>query len=405
MRDTGGTPTRFRYPGTSPAVYDILFGMGAGLRLVGGMALFRLEAKVFSREKRGRSVIAAAAYRAGTKLMDEVREKTFDYTRRVKGVIQSMILAPEGAPAWVFDSGQLWNTVERSEKRVDAQLAREFILAVPPELSAAAQFKTAVDWAKKELVTSGMVAEVSLHHTKTGKNPHVHILCTMRKLDGEKFSSKKSTEWNDVKLLVKQRESWAEAVNAALEKAGRNERVDHRSLKDRGIDRVPEPKIGVAATAMKRRGFLDDPERFQAVRLVKMLNAVRPMMKAIKERGEIYQVGAGRSWWEKSITFMSRIREQADKVREKVLVESARHPAPDKGQRRAANGDVRGEIMKIPDELKQRAMDAINNVNTIKQIGMLKTLGGIALYAALIYEREREARNRPRKVRKDGRDV
>jgi hypothetical protein len=63
--------------------------------------------------------------------------------------------------------------------------------------------------------------------------------------------------------------------------------------------------------------------------------------------------------------------------------------------------------MKIPDALKQQAMDAINNVNTIKQIGMLKTLGGIALYAALIYEREREASNRTRKVRKDaiGRDV
>ena len=57
--------------------------------------------------------------------------------------------------------------------------------------------------------------------------------------------------------------------------------------------------------------------------------------------------------------------------------------------------------MKIPDALKQQAMDAINNVNTIKQIGMLKTLGGVALYAVLIYEREREARNRPRKVRKD----
>lgn len=291
-----------------------MFGMGGGVRLVGFMALFRLEAKVFSREKRGRSVIAAAAYRAGTKLMDEVLEKTFDYTRRVKGVIQSMILAPEGAPAWVFDSGQLWNTVERSEKRVDAQLAREFVLAVPPELSADEQFKTAVDWAKKELVTSGMVAEISLHHTKTGKNPHVHILCTMRKLDGEKFSAKKSREWNDVGFLAKQRESWANAVNAALEKAGRNERVDHRSLKDRGIDRVPEPKIGVAASAMKRRGVLDDPERFQAVRLVKMLNAVRPMMKAIKERGEIYQVGAGKAWWQKSISFMARIREQADKV-------------------------------------------------------------------------------------------
>ncbi len=38
--------------------------------------------------------------------------------------------------------------------------------------------------------------------------------------------------------------------------------------------------------------------------------------------------------------------------------------------------------MKIPDELKQEAMDAINNVNTIKQIGMLKTLGGIACPSA-----------------------
>jgi ATP-dependent exoDNAse (exonuclease V) alpha subunit len=287
---------------------------GPGCDWSRGMALFRLEAKIFSREKRGRSIIAAAAYRAGTKIRDEIRDKIFDYSRRSKGVVNSTILTPEGAPEWTSNPCQLWNAVEAGEKRVDAQLAREFILAVPPELSAEAQFQTAVDWAKKELVSSGMVAEVSLHHTKTGKNPHVHILCTMRKLDGEKFSSKKSTEWNDVALLVKQRESWAEAVNTALEKAGRNERVDHRSLKDRGIDRVPEPKIGVAATAMKRRGILDDPERHQLVRRVKLLNAVRPMMKAIKERGEVYQVGLGRSWWEKSITFMSRIREQADKV-------------------------------------------------------------------------------------------
>jgi hypothetical protein len=97
----------------------------------------------------------------------------------------------------------------------------------------------------------------------------------MRKFDGEKFSEKKSREWNDVALLAHQRESWAEAVNAALEKAGRTERVDHRSLKDRGIDRLPEPKIGVAATAMKRRGVLPDPERFRVVRWVKSLNEVR----------------------------------------------------------------------------------------------------------------------------------
>jgi len=310
-----------------------MFGKGERAATGREMAIFRLEAKVFSREKRGRSVIAAAAYRAGTKLKDEIRDKIFDYARRTKGVIQSDILAPEGAPGWAHDPGQLWNKVEAGEKRVDAQLAREFILAVPPELSADAQFQTAVDWAKKELVTSGMIAEVSLHHTKSGKNPHVHILCTMRKLDGEKFSPKKPREWNDVALLVKQRESWADAVNAALEKAGRDERVDHRSLKDRGIDRVPEPKIGVAATAMKRKGVLEDPERFKAVRKVKLLNDAMPFIRAIQQHGHIQHYGMGASrFWDKTAFLMSRVRDQAKQAVKKTwqkLFDSRRDKRPD----------------------------------------------------------------------------
>jgi ATP-dependent exoDNAse (exonuclease V) alpha subunit len=275
------------------------------------MAIYRLEARIISRAKTGRSVVAAAAYRAGTKLRDEIRDKIFDYGRRLKGVLGSEILAPAGAPEWVFEQERLWNTVEQTEKRKDAQLAREFILAVPRELDADTQFQTAVDWARKELVASGMVAEVSLHHDKLGKNPHVHILCTMRKLDGDHFSAKKPREWNDVGLLVHQRESWANTVNAALEKAGRPERVDHRSLKERGIDREPQPKLGVAATAMKRKGIVADPERFQLVRFVKIMNEVRPLLKSIRKFGEVEQRGMGNTWWERSITFMSRIREQS----------------------------------------------------------------------------------------------
>jgi ATP-dependent exoDNAse (exonuclease V) alpha subunit len=182
------------------------------------MAIFRLEAKIFSREKKGRSVIAAAAYRAGTKLKDEIRDKIFDYARRVKGVVRSEILAPESAPAWAHNSGELWNKVEASEKRVDAQLAREFVLALPKELSADVQFQTAADWARRELVSKGMVVEVSLHHPKNGKNPHVHLFCTLRKVDGDGLSAKKPREWNDKNLLIHQRESWAAAVNEALEK-------------------------------------------------------------------------------------------------------------------------------------------------------------------------------------------
>jgi ATP-dependent exoDNAse (exonuclease V) alpha subunit len=280
------------------------------------MALYRLEAKIFSREKRGRSVVAASAYRSGSKIRDERYDKVHDYSRRSKGVIDSVILSPEGSPEWTGKSDTLWNTVEQSEKRVDAQLAREFILAVPPELNDRQQFELAAGWAQKQLVEKGMVAEISLHHTRNGNNPHVHILATMRRLDGDKFSAKKPREWNEVGVLREWRESWADAVNGALEKAGREERVDHRSLKDRGIDRIPEPKIGVAATAMKRREVVEDPERFQLVRWVKSLNFVRPWQKSIEQSGEVHQEGAGKTWWERSLIYLSEARQA---VRETVM--------------------------------------------------------------------------------------
>ena len=140
----------------------------------------------------------------------------------------------------------------------------------------------------------------------------------MRKIDGDKFSAKKPREWNDVGLLVKQRETWADAVNAALEKAGRDERVDHRSLKDQGIDRLPQPKIGVAATAMKRNGVLEDPERFRVVRKVKLVSDAMPFIRAIQQHGEIQHYGMGAKWWDKSMFLVSRVREQTRQVFKKT---------------------------------------------------------------------------------------
>ncbi len=139
----------------------------------------------------------------------------------------------------------------------------------------------------------------------------------MRKLDGDQFSAKKPREWNDVGLLFKQRESWCQAVNEALEKAGRDERVSHLSLKAQGVDREPQPKIGVAATAMKRKGTLLDPERFQIVRKIKIANEALPFFKSIRQRGEVKQVkqrGVGTRWWEHPVTFMSRVREQTGQL-------------------------------------------------------------------------------------------
>ena len=250
----------------------------------------------------------------GQKFETSGRTKLHDYSSRTKGVVESVILRPDNSPEWTAQTASLWNAVELGEKRKDAQLSREFILAVPRELSSKEQFEAAVEWAQRELVSKGMIAEVSLHNPKSGKNPHVHILATMRTIDGDKFSAKKPREWNDKGLLIHWRESWCAAENAALEKAGRPERVDHRSLKDRGIDQVPQPKLGKEAVGMKKRGVVEDPERFKAVREVKMMNELRGMVKAVFKRGEVAQIGMGDTWWEKSITFMSRIREQAATV-------------------------------------------------------------------------------------------
>jgi ATP-dependent exoDNAse (exonuclease V) alpha subunit len=280
------------------------------------MALYRFEARIIGRESRGYSVVAASAYRAGIKLHDERNGKTHDYSRRSKGVVTSTVLTPQGAPEWVSDPESLWNRVEAGEKRKDSQLAREFILSLPKELSREEQFRLTVEWAQERLVGPGLVAQVAIHYTKSGKNPHAHVLCTMRKLDGEKFHAKKATEWNKRQVLRELRESWADAVNAALEKAGRPERVDHRSLKEQGIDRMPQPKVGVATTAMKLKGLLQDPERFKLLRWVKSLNEVRPHLRAIQKEGEVSQIGLGETWWEKSVLLLQAARH---KTRETVV--------------------------------------------------------------------------------------
>ena len=280
------------------------------------MAIYRCEAKIISRQNRGHSVVAASAYRTGSKIRDERNDRIHDYSRRQRGVLESVILRPEGAPEWTGDRATLWNTVEQTEKRKDAQLAREFILAVPKELSSKQQFELAVEWAASELVSRGMIAEVSLHRPKIGNNFHVHILATMRTIDGDKFSAKKPREWNDKDLLLHWRESWCKAENAALEKAGRPERVDHRSLKDQGIDRIPEPKIGQEAVGMKERGVVEDPRRFQLVRWVRSLNAVSPWLKAIERIGEVHQQGMGKTWWERSLVLAT---ETGKVVRDSLL--------------------------------------------------------------------------------------
>lgn len=194
------------------------------------MAIFRFAATVISRSK-GRSSVAAAAYRAGEELVDERTGAVHDYTRK-SDIQHSEIMAPEGAPDWSLDRPALWNAVEAGERRKDAQLAREVQLALPRELDADRQIALLRSFVRDEFVSRGMVADFSLHdHTGSDgqPQPHAHVMLTMRSIDETGFGLK-VRDWNSDELLVHWREQWAHQANAQLAEAGEDVRIDHRTL-------------------------------------------------------------------------------------------------------------------------------------------------------------------------------
>ena len=214
------------------------------------MAIYHLSAQIISRST-GRSSVAAAAYRAGERLEDERTGLVHDYGRRQD--IAGWVQAPDQAPDWAYDRQALWNRVEQAERRRDAQLARELNVALPVELDRERQQAALWDYVQAHFVDRGMIADVTLHHGDP-ENPHAHIMLTLREVGPEGFGPK-ARDWNDRALLGEWRAGWADRLNDALEHAGREERVDHRSLADQGLDRLPTIHEGPNVREMEARGI------------------------------------------------------------------------------------------------------------------------------------------------------
>jgi len=311
------------------------------------VAIYHLSAKVISRAG-GRSSVAAAAYRVAGRLRDERQGVEHDYSRK-GGVVHSEIIAPKNAPDWMRDRDQLWNAVEAVEKRRDAQLAREIEVALPRELDRGERLELLRGFVQREFVDRGMIADVAIHEGKARdgqSQPHAHVMLTMRELTGERFG-KKDRSWNAPDLLMGWREAWARDANTALERAGRSERIDHRSLdvqraeaeqqveRARGggqeelalehekkaieLSREPEPKIGPSANAQEKRGIVT--ERGAAFRAAQARNAQRQELGSrqlelrleLMERGRAFIATARERLdrlWGRAEVAMSRIRER-----------------------------------------------------------------------------------------------
>lgn len=215
------------------------------------MAIYHCSVKLVSRSKGGNSV-ASSAYRSGEYLIDERTGVEHDYTKK-SGVDYTEILLPSHAPEDFTNRSVLWNEVERIEKRKDAQVCREVELALPRELSNDQKIKLVQDYAQDNFVDRGMIADIAIHHIE-GDNPHAHILLTTRKVTQEGFGQK-NRDWNNRELLKDWRQSWAKHTNKFLEKNDIKQRIDHRTLKEQGIEREPTIHMGKDAIAMERKGI------------------------------------------------------------------------------------------------------------------------------------------------------
>ncbi|EHE0142867.1 MobQ family relaxase [Escherichia coli] len=230
------------------------------------MAIYHLSMKILSRSK-GYSAVASAAYRAGEKILDERTGVIHDYTRK-NGVASAVILTPANAPAWCANRAELWNAVEKAERRKNSQLAREFELAIPRELAQDAARETVLNFVRENFVSRGMIADVAFHNLG-GSNPHAHIMLSMRAITPDGFGEK-VREWNDWTHAETWRGSWADHANRALANAGYQEEIDHRSYERQGVEKTPGIHLGKSACAMEKWGI--ETERGEQNRLINRLN-------------------------------------------------------------------------------------------------------------------------------------
>lgn len=243
------------------------------------MAIFHMSFQNISAGK-NRSSVASASYRSGDKLYSDKEGKNYFYKRDIKP--ESFILAPENAPEWAKDRQQLWNEVEKKDRKANSRYAKEFNVALPVELSNDDQKELLTKYVQENFVNSGMVADVAIHRDHPD-NPHAHVMLTNRPFNpdgswglkskrenildenGNKTYTKNSryprarkvwlVDWDKKEKITEWRKNWANSVNQILEEKNMPDRVSEKSYEEQGIDEVATQHEGINSQSEKRKEF------------------------------------------------------------------------------------------------------------------------------------------------------
>lgn len=236
------------------------------------MAIFQLQINPVARSA-GRTATAAAAYRAGERIRDERTGALYNHSKR-EDVLHKEIFVPArvdhggAGMEWARDRSTLWNTAEKAEQRSDSRVAREYMMALPAELSSEKRLALARTFSREIADRYNVAVDLAIHAPRPEGDPrnfHAHLLATTREVTPEGMGPKTGLDMeggvrSELGLPPSRQEfrtlraRWAELTNEALREANVATRVDHRSLEAQGLDREPLPRLPWAAVATERRG-------------------------------------------------------------------------------------------------------------------------------------------------------
>ena len=192
------------------------------------MAIQFARARYISRSSGG-SAVRSAAYNARDVIEAERTGELFYFKHRDTPEHHEVLL-PEGASERLRDCAVLWNVAEAAERRRDAQVAREIVLALPSnaELTNEDRIALARDFAQTHFVSKGLAIQLDVHAPhEAGEgdeseraNWHAHLLISTRRVEGEGFAAKKARDLDPVvrragrRAVVTDGEAWGELWRA-----------------------------------------------------------------------------------------------------------------------------------------------------------------------------------------------
>src|SRR5712691_2204014 len=278
------------------------------------MAIYHLAVKHASR-RQGRSALAHAQYIA--------REGPYAQGRFVEQFVE---VEHRNMPAWAQDTPQAFWAAADTYERANGRLYTELEIALPHELARPEQAALARSFIDSQIGTAHPCSW-ALHVSRAldgEEQPHVHVMFSERRHDGiargpdlffkranpdapARGGAAKDPAWNHRDKVLELRVAWAETANRALERAGLEVRLDHRSLAAQGIDLLPEPKLGPERTAMLRRGIAT-PESAQVLDLRAYRARLGRVERAVEHaQGQVIDFTQARAERE------ARAREQAER--------------------------------------------------------------------------------------------